>query len=198
LTVTSDDNGATATATKSVTVVNNVAPTAAAQVSPTTGFLKTGITNFSFTSTGSADSDGTIASYDWDFGDGSSHAATASASHIYSVAGTFTATLTVTDNNGATGTATKSVTVVDNVFPTTAPTVDVSTGTTATNFHFDAHGADSDGTVASYFWAFGDGTFASTATPTKKYTTPGTYNATVTVTDNDGAQTSASVTVTVS
>lgn len=146
------DNGATDTATLSVTVVDNIAPTAAAQVTPTTGFLKTGITNFSFTSTGSTDSDGTIAAYDWDFGDGSAHATTASASHVYSLAGTHTVTLTVTDDNGATDTETLTVTVADNVAPSAAPTVTATSGTTATNFGFSANSADSDGTVTAHFW----------------------------------------------
>jgi PKD repeat protein len=64
----------------------------------------------SFDGSGSTDSDGTLASYSWDFGD-SSTGTGASTSHTYASAGTYSVGLTVTDNSGASNTATKSVTV---------------------------------------------------------------------------------------
>jgi PKD repeat protein len=64
-----------------------------------------------FSSAGSADPDGSIASYSWDFGDGSPPSTQPNPSHAYASAGSFTATLTVTDNQGATGTDTAPVTV---------------------------------------------------------------------------------------
>ena len=60
--------------------------------------------------TGSTDPDGTIASYAWDFGDGST-ATTSTATHTYAAAGNYTITLVVTDNQGATSTATQAVSV---------------------------------------------------------------------------------------
>jgi PKD repeat protein len=86
------------------------------------------------------------------------------------------------------------------VAPTTSPTVNLTEGTTATNFNFAANAADSDGTVTSILWNFGNGTFANTANVSnKKFTAPGTYNVTVTVTDNNGASTtSAPITITIS
>ena len=58
----------------------------------------------------STDSDGSIASRSWNFGDGSTSTAT-NPSHTYSAAGTYTVSLQVTDNSGATNTKTQSVTV---------------------------------------------------------------------------------------
>lgn len=54
----------------------------------------------SFDGSGSSDSDGTIARYAWDFGDGAT-ATTALASHDYAAAGSYPVGLTVTDNDGA-------------------------------------------------------------------------------------------------
>ena len=69
----------------------------------------------------SYDPDGTIVSYDWDFGDG----ATASGvvvTHAYSVAGNYTVTLIITDDSGATNSTSRLITVLP---PT--PAVSVST-----------------------------------------------------------------------
>jgi xanthomonalisin len=76
------------------------------------------VANFSDTVSGlavaftdsSTDSDGSIASRSWNFGDGSTSTAT-SPSHTYTAAGTYSVSLTVTDNGGATNTKTQSVTV---------------------------------------------------------------------------------------
>jgi C1A family cysteine protease len=85
----------------------NIAPTAVAWVSAVSG---TAPLEVRVEGTGSSDPDGTIASYNWAFGDGTSQAGE-SVSHIYMSAGTFTATLTVTDNMGASDQDTVSITV---------------------------------------------------------------------------------------
>jgi PKD repeat protein len=61
---------------------------------------------------GSADSDGTLSSYAWDFGEGSTGSGVAS-SHVYSADGSNTATLRATDDDGATASATSAVTNSD-------------------------------------------------------------------------------------
>ncbi|MGB0494874.1 MAG: PKD domain-containing protein [Kangiellaceae bacterium] len=71
-----------------------------------------------FDASASSDSDGTVDSYSWDFGDGNS-ATGSTPSHTFSAGGSFDVTLTVTDNEGASGNTTQSVTVVDPNGPTT-------------------------------------------------------------------------------
>jgi methionine-rich copper-binding protein CopC len=76
------------------------APTAVAKASPWPVALVN--EKVSFDGTGSTDADGTIVSYAWNFGDGST-ASTATATHAYAVGGDYTVNLKVTDNVGLSG-----------------------------------------------------------------------------------------------
>ncbi len=85
----------------------NQQPVAAASASPASG---TAPLNVNFSSSGSHDPDGSISSYSWNFGDGSS-STQANPAHTYDNAGDFTAVLTVTDNQGATDNASVDISV---------------------------------------------------------------------------------------
>jgi PKD repeat protein len=63
-----------------------------------------------FDASASVDTDGTIESYTWDFGDGTT-ATGVTTTHTYTAAGAFTARLTITDNEGSTDTTTHEITV---------------------------------------------------------------------------------------
>ncbi len=67
--------------------------------------------NVSFDASGSSDPDGSIVSYDWAFGDGSTGTG-ASPTHSYAEKGVFEVTLTVTDDDGASSTASENVNVI--------------------------------------------------------------------------------------
>jgi subtilisin family serine protease len=69
-----------------------------------------------FNASASSDSDGSIVSYAWTFGDGTTGSGVTT-NKTYSAAGTYSVKLTVTDNAGATGTQTQSVTVTVPVTP---------------------------------------------------------------------------------
>jgi endonuclease YncB( thermonuclease family) len=78
-------------------------------------------------------------------------------------------------------------------------TVDSTTVTPGGSVTFDGTASsDADGTITSYDWTFGDGTTASGSTVSHAYDRPGSYDATLTVTDDDGATATDSVTIDVS
>ncbi|MFC2174562.1 PKD domain-containing protein [archaeon] len=85
----------------------NDAPTAVISASATSVNTNQAI---AFGASGSTDGDGTITSYQWDFGD-SSTASGITASHSYPLAGTYVVTLTVTDDDSATDTDTVTISV---------------------------------------------------------------------------------------
>ena len=137
-----------------------------------------------FNSAGSSDSDGTIVSRSWDFGDGQTSSA-ANPSHTYAAQGTYSVTLTVTDNDGDSDSISQDVFVapVANVEPTaafswTAASLEVS---------FDSSDSvDPDGSIVSRTWDFGDGNTGVGVSPSHTYAAAGTFDVTLTVTDNDG------------
>jgi PKD repeat protein len=86
----------------------NTPPVAVASATPTSGIVPLTV---NFSSAGSYDPDGSIAGYSWNFGDGSAASTAPSPSRVYSAVGTFTATLTVTDDRGASSTSQAVITV---------------------------------------------------------------------------------------
>jgi len=195
--VVTDNAGATGSAvvTVAVTSAGNVPPSATASATPRSG---TAPLTVAFTGTGS-DTDGTIASYAWSFGDGGT-STQQNPSHTYASAGNFTATLVVTDNAGATGSAAVSITVSApvNQPPTATASANPTSGTAPLAVVFTGGGTDTDGTIASYAWTFGDGGTSTVKSPSHTYASAGSYTASLVVTDNGGATGSAAVSITVS
>jgi PKD repeat protein len=68
-----------------------------------------------------------------------------------------------------------------------APTVSFTVACTDLECVFDATARDTDGTVTSYAWDFGDGNTSTTEDPSHTYSSYGEYNVRVTVTDDDNA-----------
>ena len=173
---------------------SNAAPTAEADADSTT--VRTGDT-VSFNGSRSTDPDGSIASYEWDFGDGTT-ATGPQANHVYDEPGAYTARLTVTDDDGATTIDSVTIVVESNDPPMPSPTASSTTVEPGQSITFDGSGSsDPDGTITSYEWDFGDGTTATGQQVTHAYAESGSYAATLTVTDDDGATASNSVSITV-
>ncbi len=120
----------------------NDPPTAAFDVVPAEPTVDETV---SFDATGSSDPDGSITSYEWDFGDGTT-ATGETVTHEYGAPGTRTVTLTVTDGDGTTNTTTRTVRVRPSprglVWNTTA---DWDAGTSRGVTHTD----DGDGTATA-------------------------------------------------
>ncbi len=150
------------------------------------------------TSAGTVDPNtGDVISYSWNWGDGTAATTGAGSSHIYAVPGTYTITLTATDGWGKSATTTRSVTLTEPP-GNQAPTVQFNANCTGLVCAMDSSGTnDPEGNQLRYSWAFGDGTTATTAYPSKTYAAGGTYTVTLTVTDgwNRATQLSKSVTV---
>lgn len=175
---------------------SNQPPIAQASANPASGVAPLTV---QFKGDGSSDPDGTVVSYNWTFGDGQSSNAQ-NPTHTYNNPGTYGATLTVTDNDGATDTDSVTITVNElaNQSPTAKITADKTSGDAPLEVHFTGDtSSDSDGTVVLYYWDFGDGETSNAENPIHVYQNPGTYVATLTVTDDDGATDDASVTIVV-
>jgi PKD repeat protein len=165
-------------------------PVACFTFSPTLPFSFEAI---SFNASLSTPEGGIMVSYEWNFGDGTSNATGVTASHVYSDNGTYAVTLVVTDSEELTDTDCQNITVLNQPpvanFSKTAETVFIDE---LVDFNASAS-YDLDGTITAYFWDFGDGTNAAGVTAVHGYEHNGTYEITLTVTDDDDASGSTSV-----
>ncbi len=175
-----------------VTVTSNAAPDAIASATPTSGIAPL---NVQFTGSNSTDSDGTIASYAWSFGEGGS-AAIANPQYIYNTPGNYNARLIVTDNAGAKDTAFVAIQVNANQPPNAIASATPTNGNKPLLVQFTgSNSTDSDGSVVAFKWKFGDGDSAALANPQHTYHNAGNYLARLIVTDNLGAKDTAEVNI---
>jgi len=145
----------------------------------------------------STDSDGTIVSWDWDFGD-SQTSSNQNPTHSYPENITYTVTLTVTDDDSATDSISKDIIVLNQ-----NPVADANGpyfGIVGTPIIFDASGSsDNDGSIVLYEWDWdNDGTYDdSSADPTITHQWEAEYSGTVRlrVTDDDGGTDTDTTTV---
>jgi len=208
LTVTDTGNNAStsASATSNVDPPPEVAPVASVTVTE----LSTPALTVRADGSGSTDADLTpIATYQFDFGDGSpvvtTAAPTAIAQHTYAAGGSYTVTLTATDTGNNTSTpASATISVQSDLAPVASVTV-TQLSSPALSVRADGSGStDADLTpIASYHFNFGDGspvvtTTAPTAIAQHTYAAAGTYTVTLTATDTgNNTSTPASATITV-
>lgn len=148
----------------------------------------------------SSDADGSIDIWAWDFGDGTT-SNDQNPVHTYSVANTYEVTLEVTDNGGLMNSISKTITISQGEEENEAPNSSFSVqneGTVGEGIPFTDNSSDADGSVVSWAWDFGDGATSSDQNPVHTYTVAGTYEISLTVTDNDGLSGTGTSTISIS
>jgi PKD repeat protein len=152
----------------------------------------------------SSDPDGTIVSYSWVFGDGTTGSG-ASVSHSYGNPGSYNVALTVADNGGLDDTSTYTV-IIEETAGGGSPVAAINGPATALvgeTVIFDSDGSyDPDGTIVDYIWDFDVDevpmlTQAAESTVAHVYDAPGTYQVSLTVVDNEGQRDTATRTITI-
>lgn len=190
--IVTDSDGLNSTSSQNITILNR-SPVAIFTESATS--VPTG-TAIHFNASASYDPDGSLISYFWDFGDGTNGTGVM-IDHTYADNGTYTVTLNVTDNDGATATFNEAKTVTNRP-PTASFTESATTVYIGDLIYFNASASyDPDGIIVDFFWEFGDGTNASGIIVSHAYTNNGTYMVMLEVIDDDGISASTNATKTV-
>ena len=178
--------------TTGITIISNQAPVAVFTTSPTSGQAP-----LTVTLDGSASHDnGNITTYKWLSSDGQI-ANGKNTQLTFHNQGTYTITLTVTDDKGASGSAEKTITVTKNQPPKASFTINPNTGFAPLTVQLDATASTDDGNIAKYQWKTSDGQNAEGIKTSLTFSQVGTHNITLTVTDNEGATASSSQSITI-
>jgi PKD repeat protein len=135
----------------------------------------------------SKDDDGTIVSWQWNFGDGAT-STERNPSHSYGAPGRYQVQLTVRDNAGAADTKTHEAEPSAPPPPANkVPDAEFEVHCQKLTCTFTDKSKDDDGTIVGWQWSFGDGVNSDEQNPVHTYADPGHYDVSLTVTDNGGA-----------
>lgn len=142
-----------------------------------------------------------ITAWSWTFGDSPTPDNNRNPTHTYNAPGDYTVTLTVTSPEG-TDNDSKTVTVAPPANQPPVASFSVPSCGVGVDCEFDASAsADPDGQITTIRWDFGDPTSPNNTAEgeiaTHRYAAAGTYNVTLTVTDNGGATGTTTQAVTV-
>jgi PKD repeat protein len=172
-------------------------PTASFVVSPTPVNQNVAVT-FDGSASGAGTNATQITSYSWSFGDGAT-AQGATVTHAYTQTGSFTATLTVTNDRTIQASTSQTVAVSASVAPVASFVFSPAAPLVNQNvvFNGDTSKASAGHTITQFSWNFGDGATASGFTANHTYSQLGTFNVTLSVVDEAGQKGSVSQAVTV-
>ena len=130
--------------------------------------------------------DGTLTGWLWRFGDGAT-STERNPSHGYDASGTFSVTLTVTDDDALSDITSNQVTANAPAPANASPQAGFAVSCQELTCTFTDQSTDADGTVASWRWDFGDGATSTQRNPSRTYAAAGQYTVSLRVTDDDGA-----------
>lgn len=148
---------------------------------PVADFTSSGLCPLTPATFNDASSGGSINSWNWNFGDGTS-SILQNPLHAYSLPGTYLVTLNVTTVNGCSNSKTKQVTIHS------LPDADFSSAAVCrgSNTPFTDLSSDSSGILNSWQWNFGDGTVSTQANPSHLYSQDGNYTVQLIVATSNG------------
>ena len=167
----------TASITKTITVFKD--PVSKFDAAPRTGCVPFNVQFTDLSTVG----DAPISSWLWDMGDGRTETVQ-NPLHTYTFSGNLTVSLIVTDGNGCKNT----LTVRDFIKKATQPIVNFTIDKTQScliPFPANFQSTVTATTPVTYSWNFGTGATSSAANPVYNYTSPGTYNVSLTVRDQN-------------
>jgi len=189
-----DNDGMIGTASDTVTVEEpaRIPPIAQLSVNPTNGIAPLTVT---LNGNSSFDSDGSIVKCEWQV-PGKPAVSGCTAQMIFDNAGTYNITLTVTDNEGLTATASETVIVEAQIPPIANLNINPTNGTAPLTVMLDGNSSfDSDGNIVNCQWQIPGKSSVSGCRTQMTFDNGGTYNITLTVTDNSGLTATASDTI---
>jgi PKD repeat protein len=175
-----DFEGDSDTVTKTITV-SNPGPDASFDVSTKSTLLGEPV---SFDAAPTSDPNGDVESYTWNFGDGTTKSGER-VEHSFGSTGQYDVELVVRDGNSR-STATRTITVDTDEPPSAGFDYSPSDPTAGEQVSFADESSDPDGRIVSREWTFGDGESATGSAPTHTFASGGSYDVTLTVTDDDG------------
>ena len=136
--------------------------------------------------------EGSISSWLWNFGDGSGVSTEQNPTYIYTTLGNFTPTLTVTNLYGCTSSFT--LPSINVSYPNASFVPSLTYACTGQDILFDNQ---SSGQNVTYLWDFDNGQTSIQEDPTYAFPNEGTYNVCVTVTDDNGCDSTYCQTITI-
>ena len=149
-----------------------------------------------FDASGSQSGEGAITLYEWDLnGDGvfDESSAESTLAHSYTEDGTVSVQVRITDDLGESVVSDVLLLTVVNQQPLARFAVDFGDSAEGSLAQFVDSSVDNDGTIASWTWDFGDGFTSNDPSPSHIYNAAGIFSATLSVTDNDGAESETTV-----
>jgi PKD repeat protein/flagellar basal body-associated protein FliL len=204
-----DSNGESDIMEQEIVVDDGDLPTATIDYTPEENDRLYAGQEYLFKATEASSPNGSVEKYEWDFGDGSNITKNRTAEHSYKNAGSYTVTLTLTDEDDEVGTVTAEMTVV---VEDSAPIAKINTdqdwssdegedqimGEVPFTVQFNAsESTDPDNDIVNYEWDLdGDGTIDEVdEEATFTYNEAGDFEAILYVEDSEGHETEASITV---